>query len=1356
MVRIRVFARVIPEDVYLRDIGSSTPSRPILALENEKKLMEVIDNPEKVSIGCLVNQFRETSQRLYREPLGEIKYLKDSELDADLDPEMSIYDAFVDAGRAATSPHDQKATFKIICKVKGRYFDVRQGSVVPDLSNPQFQHPLRPPVPPFPTTNQSLGKRSRLDAFTEEASRREGSHSPSSTRRRRLDTLKEREAFERPVLSIERDVHKPHGEGSRRQGSPVVIPETQDPYLQHEAYRRQRGSEILGEDEPKSESPEVGDSIHSLPIAQQDAHDVDIPEPAPPTRRLTKTSSRISDDNQTRNKGVSAQESTSHASSSYYSPSSGSVLSTSQGRVSGGDPATASSENAGVLNGARATASFTRTRLDLAKERAVENGPVTPTSDTSRRNRSIATAQATAQTAPHRTGPSSRTSSFSYKFRRDDRARSAESEIDDTQMSPRSRRALKRPRNARNSDAGPKAISLKELSGLFHHVDENRPLIQEHKRRRKETTWDFSEHVEGLSGDEDGNTSRGEDQRQEEFHQASASNDSSEKDEAEDVAGQRAKSQSLSDITNRDSNASTERPIHYGSLNTLSLSHPAQPQAFSNEPIAGNMSENDSDKENANYEQATHPRSPRVHPRQDVNVAEAESSEAQGRERASAGSESGHGKQENNSVLKILNNEAISHGNAPAEGVASSAQHLHHDFQEQMQPSSSLPDAPPPKKRRMRKKKSRLEEEEETPKFDNHQVKGQPAVKLNARNVSGTSDNEVSVSVPASKTRDTAIPLTEPDEQLSQDLQASARASSNKPSITPKTGKVPAQKQDSWLKHGTRTADVRAPEEFSGKPLRGETEVGQGSSTVERQQGGPSDSLHQPGEAVLDNSNPVKNVSQGKSKDGKLGLGFSQSPPSKNSAFRQPNVRVEKASRKEHKENSESLPNAKGNVPFLKKSRSFDKVMSSQSWSGDTPSRPAQLEQKDHSSADHSAVQLPARKSSAPGVPRSAAGNAPVLTIASSGESGPESDSSDDASSNAGNETSRIDQKNVTNGAKIVTTDAAVPSIEILSDSSSSEAGVRLHPSKTATKSSKPHTNGPTIIPKGNNVYNINGTSIVVPPGFTLDAYLAMRSDLANQPPKPNPRNRIAGSRKSATPTLSRKDSSSTPVPVPAKVAPKKVVSKSNVKQSADSATAKDLDQSSAAPSTTKTAVKQSSKASKPKVSVQASTAVAAKKAQSGDVVSSSSSRTQRPANVSTIAKNPTAGSTSTNIKSAIAPPAKPKAPHNAISAEKPSYMKELIAQREVQRAEKTTASSFKKSGLPTPNLANGKNLLGDGDSESESETESESDSETNSSDKRFVAAKGRPTSVKGPATSTVTVDLSIRDGSPSSDEEEL
>lgn len=67
MVRIRVYARIIPEDVYVSDIESSTPLRSTLPLANEKKLMEVVREPEKVSVGCLVNEFKETFRRLHRE-----------------------------------------------------------------------------------------------------------------------------------------------------------------------------------------------------------------------------------------------------------------------------------------------------------------------------------------------------------------------------------------------------------------------------------------------------------------------------------------------------------------------------------------------------------------------------------------------------------------------------------------------------------------------------------------------------------------------------------------------------------------------------------------------------------------------------------------------------------------------------------------------------------------------------------------------------------------------------------------------------------------------------------------------------------------------------------------------------------------------------------------------------------------------------------------------------------------------------------------------------------------------------------------------------------------------------------------
>ncbi len=67
MVRIRVYARIIPEDVYLKNLESSTPSRSTIPLTNEKQLMVVVEEPEKVSVGSLVIEFKQTFQRLFHE-----------------------------------------------------------------------------------------------------------------------------------------------------------------------------------------------------------------------------------------------------------------------------------------------------------------------------------------------------------------------------------------------------------------------------------------------------------------------------------------------------------------------------------------------------------------------------------------------------------------------------------------------------------------------------------------------------------------------------------------------------------------------------------------------------------------------------------------------------------------------------------------------------------------------------------------------------------------------------------------------------------------------------------------------------------------------------------------------------------------------------------------------------------------------------------------------------------------------------------------------------------------------------------------------------------------------------------------
>jgi hypothetical protein len=55
--------------------------------------------------------------------------------------------------------------------------------------------------------------------------------------------------------------------------------------------------------------------------------------------------------------------------------------------------------------------------------------------------------------------------------------------------------------------------------------------------------------------------------------------------------------------------------------------------------------------------------------------------------------------------------------------------------------------------------------------------------------------------------------------------------------------------------------------------------------------------------------------------------------------------------------------------------------------------------------------------------------------------------------------------------------------------------------SRPASKAKPPPADGPQIIPKGNSRYNINGIDVNLPPGFTLEGYLAMRPELAHSSP---------------------------------------------------------------------------------------------------------------------------------------------------------------------------------------------------------------------------------------------------------------
>lgn len=64
MVRVKLCVRIIPEDVYIRDIESSTPQPKHILLPQEKRLLQPVDDPQNVSIGLLANIIKSTFRNI--------------------------------------------------------------------------------------------------------------------------------------------------------------------------------------------------------------------------------------------------------------------------------------------------------------------------------------------------------------------------------------------------------------------------------------------------------------------------------------------------------------------------------------------------------------------------------------------------------------------------------------------------------------------------------------------------------------------------------------------------------------------------------------------------------------------------------------------------------------------------------------------------------------------------------------------------------------------------------------------------------------------------------------------------------------------------------------------------------------------------------------------------------------------------------------------------------------------------------------------------------------------------------------------------------------------------------------------
>ncbi|KIW71939.1 hypothetical protein PV04_00165 [Phialophora macrospora] len=159
MVRIRVAARIFPEDEYLKNIrlGKSIAA----PVRGEKRLVVIVRDPYQWQIGTLLLEIKRSYESCYGRALPTVKYLKDAD-DFDISPQSYVSDVLLDEGRAQTDASDQRVTVNVVAE-QGRA--VREGSVAvgSQLEDPRYHMQLeqtsRPPIPTFSGLPSSLGKR---------------------------------------------------------------------------------------------------------------------------------------------------------------------------------------------------------------------------------------------------------------------------------------------------------------------------------------------------------------------------------------------------------------------------------------------------------------------------------------------------------------------------------------------------------------------------------------------------------------------------------------------------------------------------------------------------------------------------------------------------------------------------------------------------------------------------------------------------------------------------------------------------------------------------------------------------------------------------------------------------------------------------------------------------------------------------------------------------------------------------------------------------------------------------------------------------------------------------------------------
>lgn len=403
----------------------------------------------------------------FHSDLGTIKYIKDVD-DADLDTELSVYDALVDAGLAAETGRDQTATVKII-REQGRV--IREGSVVPDLSAPHYHVPpphQRPPVPLFAQTQPSLGKRSRESAFEEGEDWISSSNPPGSNARHAA--INENQDGDTLVLSLEHDnsLDEDFRSGARRRHAQGLMQNSQAAQTRDTANVRDTlTNDVLNTDvEVKSESPEPRTALQSF--RSTSVIDLDVPEIAATTQNEPQraASSRLGGRRQELAEGSRGR--TSRKSLSYFSPGPASR------RSSGAQTSIAADTEANpeLIRNRHTPTTVPQNQLQLPSWGSRPNAPITPPSDVSVNNDASNTkgrlSRPTPESAKILVKPIDASSRFKSNVPRNHVYEAQDSEIEDSQMSPRSRGvSTQHVVQASNSFSRKRSSSSGEVSELF-------------------------------------------------------------------------------------------------------------------------------------------------------------------------------------------------------------------------------------------------------------------------------------------------------------------------------------------------------------------------------------------------------------------------------------------------------------------------------------------------------------------------------------------------------------------------------------------------------------------------------------------------------------------------------------------------------------------------------------------------------------------------------------------------------------------------------------------------------------------------------------------------------------------------